>query len=72
MTNTTEVEFTVHTDYTNERLHAVRIAILPLGSVQFEEVSPAVYQGSVQEELPSEGNKAKPNILKLQKLGTNY
>ncbi len=67
MTNTTEVEFTVQTDYTNERLHAVRIAILPAGTVLFETISTIVYNGSVEEELPSEGGKVKPNMLKLQK-----
>ena len=33
----------------------------------FQSVSSDVYHGSVQEELPIEGGRNKPNILKLQK-----
>jgi cold shock CspA family protein len=36
LTQHDEVEFTVQNDYTNERLHAVRVKILTPGSVQFE------------------------------------
>lgn len=67
LTSTTEVEFTVQKDYTNERLHAVRIVILPMNTVQFETKFTSLYHGCVQEELSSEGGRNKPNILKLQK-----
>jgi cold shock CspA family protein len=66
LTTTTEVEFTVQRDYTNERPHAVRIMMLPAGTVKFEFISKEVYCGNVQEELPHDGIKNKPNILKLQ------
>lgn len=61
-----EVEFTVQNDYTNERLHAVRVKILTTGSVQFEEVTERTFSGSVEDELPGECGRNKPNILKIQ------
>lgn len=61
-----EVEFTVQNDYTNERLHAVRIKTLSPGTVRFEVLSDDVYHGSVEDELTTECGRNKPNILKLQ------
>jgi cold shock CspA family protein len=66
LTQHDEVEFTVQNDYTNERLHAVRVKILTPGSVQFEEVSERVFSGSVEDELAGECGRNKPNILKIQ------
>jgi cold shock CspA family protein len=40
--------------------------MLPAGTVKFEFISKEVYCGNVQEELPHDGIKNKPNILKLQ------
>lgn len=66
LTQHDEVEFTVQNDYTNERLHAVRVKILTAGSVQFEVVSEKTFSGSVEDELPGECGRNKPNILKIQ------
>ena len=68
LTTSTEVEFSVHGDYTEQRYHAVRIWVLPSLSVKFEIVSDEVISGNVQEELPHDTvTRNKPNIFKLQK-----
>ena len=45
----------------------MRIIVLPPQSVQFEIIKNEVFSGRIQEELPHESSKYKPNILKLQK-----
>lgn len=61
-----EVEFSVQNDYTNERLHAVRIRVLPQGSVQIESVSQEFLQGTIEEELSGECVRNKPSPFKIQ------
>ncbi|XP_064387702.1 cold shock domain-containing protein E1-like [Halichondria panicea] len=64
-----EVEFSVQNDYTNERLHAVRIKVIPLGTVKFELCSNDVYTGSVEEELPGDCPRNQPSVHKIQSEG---
>ena len=45
----------------------MRIIVLPPQSVQFEVIKNETFSGRIQEELPHEYSKNKPNILKLQK-----
>lgn len=62
----TEVEFTVQSDYTNEREHAVRIALLPALTVQFEIIHKELLTGTVKEELPTDTSRNRPSVLRIQ------
>ena len=72
LSTSTEVEFTVQSDYTNERQHAVRIVLLPALTVHFEIIHNELVTGTVKEELPVDTSRNRPNVLRIQKYIYHY